>query len=57
MDEAAAESAFVSTLRHAEKYLELHEMACSRLKQGLFNIARARHAMGMRQVSEGSVDV
>lgn len=49
-DEAAAEAAFVGALQHAERYIELHEAACSSLKQGWFNIARARHAMGMHQV-------
>lgn len=49
-DEAATEAAFISALQQAERYLELHEVACSSLKQGWFNIARARHAMGMHKV-------
>lgn len=49
--DAAAEQAFVSALQHVETYMQLHEAACSRLKQGWFNIARARHAMGVHQAS------
>lgn len=50
-DDAAAEKAFTSMLQHAERYLELHEAARSSLKRGWFNIARARHSMGLHQAS------
>lgn len=50
-DDAAAEQAFISMLQHAERYLELHEAARLSLKRGWFNMARARHSMGLHQVS------
>jgi hypothetical protein len=50
-DDAAAEQAFVSVLQQTEDYLQQHEAVCSSLKRGWFNIARARHVMGIHQAS------
>lgn len=50
--EAEAEAAVVHVLEHVDKCLELREAATAKLKDGWFDIARARHAMGRQQVTE-----
>lgn len=50
-DESRAEDGLIAALEQVDKYLECQEAVAALLKSGWFNIARARHAMGMHQVS------
>jgi hypothetical protein len=53
-DDATMEQAFLSVLQQTDGYMQKHEAACSCMKRGWFNIARARHVMGMHQARAAS---
>lgn len=53
-DEAIAEDRLVASLEHVEQYLELQGAVAAILRNGWFNVARARHAMGINRVSSTS---
>ena len=50
VDEELAEANFVRALRCTDKYMEQHGAAAALLRDGWFNIARARHATNVHWV-------
>lgn len=53
-EEAEAEDRLISSLEHVEQYLDLQGAVAAILRNGWFNVARARHAMGINRVSSTS---